>query len=194
MDEARTLDPAPGAEQHPALDLANSVVVLPGGHVADLLDTPEAAGRWLATRDLAPADARLFDVCAARLRTLRGHVRELLDAAVACAPPSGDAIAAVNDAFATVPTAALLSWDADHGLHRVVPHPTDQVVDRALGVLAADAADLLTGPDVTRLAACGAAPCQRLFVRSGRRTWCSVRCGDRVRAARAYARRTGVAG
>lgn len=33
----------------------------------------------------------------------------------------------------------------------------------------------------------------RYLLRHGRRHWCSVRCGDRARAARAYARRTGAA-
>ncbi|GAB2883292.1 hypothetical protein GCM10022245_18400 [Streptomyces mayteni] len=40
------------------------------------------------------------------------------------------------------------------------------------------------------LAACGSAPCDRFLLRThGRRHWCSTRCGDRARAARAYARR-----
>ncbi|MFC7713379.1 CGNR zinc finger domain-containing protein [Nonomuraea recticatena] len=33
-------------------------------------------------------------------------------------------------------------------------------------------------------------PCNRYLLRHGRRHWCSIRCGDRARAARAYARRT----
>ncbi len=61
--------------------------------------------------------------------------------------------------------------------------------------LAADAADLLTGPDAERLAACASPPCNRYLLRThGRRHWCSVRCGDRARAARAYARRSQLKG
>ncbi|PGH47228.1 CGNR zinc finger domain-containing protein, partial [Streptomyces sp. Ru87] len=60
----------------------------------------------------------------------------------------------------------------------------------ALAVIAADAADLLTGPAAARLTACASPPCNRFLLKHGRRQWCSTRCGDRARAARAYARRT----
>ncbi|WP_344969397.1 CGNR zinc finger domain-containing protein [Streptosporangium fragile] len=39
------------------------------------------------------------------------------------------------------------------------------------------------------MTACGSPPCNRYLLRHGRH-WCSVRCGDRARAARAYARRS----
>lgn len=183
--------PAPGAEQHPALDLANSALVLPGGHTLDLLASPADATRWLAARDLAPADAALQEVCAGRLRTLRTHVLTLLTSRIGALPPPAAALDAVNDALTGAPAAAVLLWDETRGLHRAPSHPADRIVDHALAVLAADAADLLTGPDAERLAACGSTPCQRLLLRThGRRQWCSVRCGDRARAARAYARRS----
>jgi predicted RNA-binding Zn ribbon-like protein len=184
------IDPAPGAEQHPGLDLANSRLHRPGHPVTDLLDTPAAATRWLVERGLAPADAALQEICAGRLRALREQIRALLEAHVRQGAPPAEALAAINAALTRVPTAAELHWDPARGLHRSVPHPTDQVVDHALGVLAADAADLLTGADAERLTACDSSPCLRFLLRSGRRHWCSVRCGDRARAARAYARRT----
>lgn len=106
-------------------------------------------------------------------------------------PAPDGALHAVNDALTRTPAVALLGWDPEHGPHRVQAHPTEQIVDHALAVLAADAADLLTGPDAERLAACASAPCRRYLLRThARRHWCSVRCGDRARAARAYARRT----
>ncbi|WP_285548928.1 CGNR zinc finger domain-containing protein [Actinoplanes regularis] len=184
------IDTAPGADLHPGLDLANSRLAAPGGVVTDLLDTPAAATWWLVERGLAPADTHLHEICAGRLRALREQIRALLRARVRQSPPPAEALAEINAALTRVPTAAELRWDPARGLHRSTPHPTDQVVDRALGVLAADAADLLTGPDAGRLAACGSPPCQRYLLRSGRRQWCSVRCGDRARAARAYDRRT----
>ncbi|MEV0895465.1 ABATE domain-containing protein [Actinoplanes sp. NPDC049802] len=180
---------APGADRHPGLDLANSRLSLPGGQAVDLLGTPEEASRWLIERDLAPAAAALHEVCAGRLRALRERIRELFAATIQGAEPPATALAAVNTALTRVPTAAELRWDPAGGLRRVAPHPTDQAVDHALGVLAADAADLLTGPDAGRLTACDSSPCIRYLLRSGRRHWCSVRCGDRARAARAYARR-----
>ncbi|MEV4949917.1 ABATE domain-containing protein [Streptomyces sp. NPDC053755] len=184
------LPPAPGAEEYPALDLANTAIALPGGHFADLLGTPAAAGRWLVGHGLAPVDAGLQEMCAARMRSLREQVRALLAARIGGHPAPPGALAAVNDALTRVPTASPLAWDPTQGLHRTTPHPVDQMLEQALGILAANAADLLTGTDSERLAACDSAPCNRFLLRSGRRQWCSTRCGDRVRAARAYARRT----
>ncbi|MBG0568403.1 CGNR zinc finger domain-containing protein [Actinoplanes aureus] len=181
---------APGAELHPALDLADSVLTGTGGQVLDLIDTPADATRWLVDRGLVPPDARLHEICATRVRALRQHVRALLTARIDRTLPPAEAVTAVNDALTRVPTAAPLRWVSSAGPYRVAPHPTDQVVDHALGVLAADAADLLTGPDADRLAACDSPPCTRFLLRNGRRHWCSIRCGDRARAARAYARRT----
>jgi predicted RNA-binding Zn ribbon-like protein len=184
------LPPAPGAEVYPALDLANSAIALPGGQFLDALGTPSGAGQWLVDHGLAPADAGLQEICAARLRSLREQVRALLAAQIGGHPAPTTALTAVNDALTQVPTASPLGWDAVRGMHRTAPHPIDQIVDHALGILAADTADLLTGPDAERLTACPSTPCNRYLLRAGRRHWCSIRCGDRARAARAYARRT----
>ncbi|MFF7364228.1 ABATE domain-containing protein [Streptomyces sp. NPDC008125] len=182
--------PAPGAERYPVLDFANTTLTLPGGQFLELLGSPEAATQWLIDHDLAPTGSKLYEVCAARLRALRDQVRALLASRIDALPAPAGALHAVNDALTRTPVAALLHWDPAQGLHRVQAHPTDQIVDHALAVLAADAADLLTGSDAERLAACDSAPCRRYLLRThARRHWCSVRCGDRARAARAYARR-----
>lgn len=181
---------APGAEQYPALDLANSLIVAPGGHRTDLLGTPAAAEQWLVEHGLAPAGTGMIDLCAALLRSLRDHVRALLAAHVAGLPAPAEALTAVNEALTRAPCADLLHWDPGRGLYREASHPVTRIVEHALAALAADTADLLTGPDAERLTACGSTPCNRYLLRHGRRHWCSVRCGDRARAARAYARRT----
>ncbi|MFD9903070.1 CGNR zinc finger domain-containing protein [Streptomyces sp. NPDC059063] len=182
--------PAPGAERYVALDFANSAIALPGGQFLDLLGTPEAANGWLVARELAPVDAGLQEMCAAQLRTLREQIRSLLASRVDGCPAPASALAAVNEALTRAPAASLLHWDATRGLYRAASHPTTQIVEHALAALAADAADLLTGADAERLTACGSTPCNRYLLRHGRRHWCSTRCGDRARAARAYARRT----
>jgi predicted RNA-binding Zn ribbon-like protein len=182
--------PAPGAEDHLALDFVNSAVAVPGGRLVDFLGTPEATNRWLAERGLAPADAGVREMCAARLRSLREHLRALFAARVAGLPAPPSALSAVNDALSRAPTAALLRWDDRNGPYRATPCPTTEILDHVLATLAAGAADLLTGPDADRLTACGSTPCNRYLLRHGRRHWCSTRCGDRARAARAYARRT----
>lgn len=184
------LPPAPGAEQYPALDFADSAIALPGGQFLDLLGSPAAANRWLVEHGLAPDDAGLQEMCAAQLRTLREQIRSLLSSRVDGHPAPASALAAVNEALTRAPAASLLHWDPTRGLYRAASHPTAQIVEHALAALAADAADLLTGPDADRLTACGSTPCNRYLLRHGRRHWCSTRCGDRARAARAYARRT----
>ncbi|MEU4548062.1 CGNR zinc finger domain-containing protein [Nonomuraea dietziae] len=183
------LPPAPGAEDYLALDLVNSAIALPGGQFIDLLGTPETTNQWLTARDLAPADAGVQEMCATQLRSLREHIRALFAARVAGLPALPAALSAVNDALSRAPTAALLHWD-EKGPYRATPCPTTEILDRALATLAANTADLLTSPDADRLTTCGSTPCNRYLLRHGRRHWCSTRCGDRARAARAYARRT----
>ncbi|WP_141717805.1 CGNR zinc finger domain-containing protein [Nocardia altamirensis] len=184
------LPPAPGAAQHLALDFANSAYALPGGHFVDLLGTPESTNRWLNEHGLAPADTGVQEMCATQLRALREHIRALFAAHVGGLPVLPSALSAVNDAMGRTPTAALLQWDEKSGPYRAAICPPNEILDRALATLAADAADLLTGADAESLTTCDSAPCNRYLIRHGRRQWCSTRCGDRVRAARAYTRRT----
>ncbi|WP_245979345.1 ABATE domain-containing protein [Streptomyces diacarni] len=167
----------------------NSALALPGGHFLDLLGTAEATNRWLSRHGLAPEDAGVREMSATQLRSLRERLRSLFAAHVAGLPALPAALAAVNGALGRAPTAALLYWDEKTGPYRAAPCPTNEVLDRALAALAANAADLLTGADAGRLTACDSAPCNRYLLRHGRRHWCSTRCGDRARAARAYARR-----
>lgn len=183
--------PVQGEEEHPSLALANSAMALPGGHTIDLLGSPAQTNEWLTRRGLAPVDAGVREMCAAQLRSLREQIRSLFAARADGVPALPAAVAAVNDAMTRVPTAPLLRWDDKTGPYRTAPHPTTAIVDLALATLAADAADLLTSPDAERLTACGSPPCNRFLLRHGRRQWCSTRCGDRARAARAYARRSG---
>ncbi|MGW0845953.1 CGNR zinc finger domain-containing protein [Streptomyces sp. NPDC002787] len=188
--EESALPPAQGEEEHLSLALVNSAMAMPGGHTVDRLGTPAQTNAWLTERGLAPVDAGMLDMCASQLRSLREQIRSLFAARTAGLPALPAAVTAINDAMTRVPTAPLLQWDDKSGPYRTTPHPTTQIVDHALATLAADAADLLTSPDAERLTACGSPPCNRYLLRHGRRHWCSTRCGDRARAARAYARRT----
>jgi predicted RNA-binding Zn ribbon-like protein len=184
------LPPAPGADQYLAIDFVNTVVALPGGQFLDLFGTPGTTNQWLTERGLAPPDAGVQEMCATQLRSLREHLRALFAARVAGLPALPAALSAVNDALSKVPTAALLLWDEKNGPYRMAPCPTNEILDHALATVAANTADLLTGPDAESLTACESTPCNRYLLRHGRRQWCSTRCGDRARAARAYARRT----
>ncbi|MGW7433175.1 ABATE domain-containing protein [Streptomyces sp. NPDC054861] len=189
IEEAALL-PAQGEEQHLSLALANSAIVMPGGHTVDRLGTPEQANRWLTEHGLAPVDMGMREMCAAQLRSLREQTRSLFASRAAGLPALPAAVTAINDAMTRVSAAPLLRWDDKDGPYRATRHPTTEILDHALAALAADAADLLTASEVERLTACGSPPCNRYLLRHGRRHWCSTRCGDRARAARAYARRT----
>ncbi|MFE9258544.1 CGNR zinc finger domain-containing protein [Streptomyces sp. NPDC006879] len=190
MQEAITVEPAPGAETYPALDFANSAVTLPGGQHLDFLGTPHAANRWLNEHGLAPADAGMREMCTAQLRALREQIRVLFASRVCGLPALPAAVSALNEALLKAPTVEMLHWQGADAPYRAAPHPTTQIVEHAMAALADDAADLLTGPDAERLTSCDSSPCTRYLLRHGRRHWCSTRCGDRARAARAYARRT----
>lgn len=182
--------PAPGAAEHRALDLVNSVVQVPGGGAVDALVTPATATAWLVERGLAPPGAPLQEHCASRLTGLRGQIRGLFQAATTGTAPSDEALEAVNAALRLAPATEVLHWEPGRGLVREAIHPVTQVVEHAMSALAADAVGLVTGAEAASLTACTAPSCSRFFLRThARRNWCSTRCGNRVRAARAYARR-----
>ncbi len=186
------LPPAPGAEEHVSLALVNSAVTLPAGQRVDDLASPAEATRWLIDHGLVPDRTALLAYCQNQLTGLRARVRELFAAHVDGKMPSEPALAAVNQALGRVPSAPVLRHDPEAGFHREQVHPVTQLVEHAMAQIAEDAATLLTSSAATLVTRCDASPCDRYFLRThGRRQWCSTRCGDRVRAARAYARKQG---
>ncbi|GAA5049604.1 hypothetical protein GCM10023336_16760 [Streptomyces similanensis] len=126
----------------------------------------------------------------AALHRLRQAVRGLFDAAVTGRAPDPEWVASVNRVLAAAPVTTVLSWPAGGPPGREAVVAADAPVARALHRLADDAVTLLCGPDAGALSVCPAEGCARLLLRThGRRQWCCTRCGDRVRAARHYARR-----
>jgi predicted RNA-binding Zn ribbon-like protein len=181
---------APGAQEHPSLALVNSSHELRGGKRYDELGTPEAASAWLRERDLIAPEAALEDYCQGRLVKLRADLRALFTAHASGDVPPAAAVHAVNRALTRSPGALLLRFDPAAGFTRDANHPVTQVVEHVMAVIAEDAASLLAGDQASQLAPCEAESCERFFLRThARRQWCSTRCGDRVRAARAYARK-----
>lgn len=184
------LPPAPGADEHVSLALVNSAVTLPGDQRAEELDSPDTATTWLVERSLAPDDAALLTYCQGQLVGLRTDLRAVFTAHVEGRAPDEVAMDRINRALTRVPSAPLLRHTPQVGLHRAPEHPATQVVEHAMAQIAEDAAELLTGDRAPLVARCDSPPCERFLLRThGRRQWCSTRCGDRVRAARAYARR-----
>lgn len=186
------LPPAPGTDEHVSLALANGTVTLPGGHRADELSSPEEATDWLVSHGLIPDRTALLTYCQTQLTGLRDDVRFLFTAHVEGTAPPQRALDGINRALTKVPSAPLLRHERDQGFHRAPEHPVTQLVEHAMALIAEDAAAVLTGSQASRIARCEASPCDRFLLRThARRHWCSTRCGDRVRAARAYARKQG---
>ncbi|MGW1805951.1 ABATE domain-containing protein [Streptomyces sp. NPDC002078] len=180
--------PVPGEDRYVSLALVNTRFTVSHGQV-DLLDDTEAAHLWLVRHELLPDRVVINGRQSGRLRTLREGLRALFEARAAAALPPADALDTLNAALAVAPATPRLAWTAD-GPHRADLPDTGNPAAAALSLLAEDAADLLTGADAGQLTECAAQGCARWFLRShGARRWCTTKCGNRVRAARAYAAR-----
>jgi predicted RNA-binding Zn ribbon-like protein len=169
-----------------SIDLLNTVrdrVLVP----RETLRTPGDLGTWLREANLAygGGEAGEDDLAAAR------RLRAAIDALTGM--PSADdvvpeAVALVNAMAAEAPTGPRLALDGG----RPVAVPPEPSVAAALGLVALDAIDLLTGGE--RLRVCAADDCGIRFADRSpaqNRQWCSMRrCGNRTKARRHYTRTT----
>jgi predicted RNA-binding Zn ribbon-like protein len=188
-DDAGGLIPAPGEDASCALALVNTRLVA-GAQPVDLISGASRAGDWLAERGLLPRGSAVDDIDAGRLGALREVIRALFSARVQRRAPAADVLSLFNTVLAGAPLVQALNWD-DTGPRRgeQLLASDDDPVTVALARLAGDALSVLTSADDPALAPCGAHGCIRWFLRThAARQWCSARCGDRVRAARHYAR------
>lgn len=180
--------PVPGEERYVSLALVNTRFTLSHGPV-DLLDDAEAAHLWLVRHRLLPDPVALNGRQSGRLLGLREALRALFASYGAREVPAAEDLATLNAALAAAPATPRLAWTAE-GPHRAAEPDAGNPAAAALSLLAEDAAELLTGSDAEQLTECAAQGCARWFLRShGARRWCTTKCGNRVRAARAYAAR-----
>ncbi|GGZ60762.1 ABATE domain-containing protein [Streptomyces bluensis] len=178
----------PGEERYVSLALVNTRFTLSHGPV-DLLDGAEAAHLWLVRHALLPDRAALNGRQFGRLLALRESLRSLFETRASRAVPPAEPLATLNSTLAAAPSTPRLAWTAD-GPHRADEPDTGNPAGAALFHLAEDATDLLTGAEADQLTECTAQRCDRWFLRShAARRWCTTKCGNRVRAARAYAAR-----
>ncbi|MEV0207460.1 ABATE domain-containing protein [Streptomyces sp. NPDC050788] len=177
--------PVPGEERYLSLALVNTRFALSHGTV-DLLDDTEAAHLWLVRHGLLPDRVTLNGRQHGRLLGLREALRALFEAYGTQGQPAAEDLATLNAALAAAPSTPRLAWTAD-GPHRADAPDTANPAAAALSLLAEDATDLLTGGEAEQLTECAARGCARWFLRShAARRWCTTKCGNRVRAARAY--------
>lgn len=184
------LPAAPGTQAHLSLALINSLIHLPGGKIIDQLDSPEATTQWLVERDLVDGQDQLLSYCQSKLCGLRSDLHNAFLTRTTNKKIDQQVVARINKALTVAPHISLLNYSEGAGFYRAAEHPVTLLVEHAMSVIAEDAATLLASEEADLLTQCEAEPCQRFMLRThGRRQWCSTRCGDRVRAARAYARK-----
>jgi predicted RNA-binding Zn ribbon-like protein len=156
-----------------------------GRHPEERIPTPERLADWLAAVELAPeAEVTAADLDLARL--LRETLRPLALAAATGAPWPPEAAPELI-AFLTAHDGPLLLAGSDEPPGLVRPAPANGAA--ALGRVARQAADQLTGPERHALKSCPESDCRGVFADpDGRRRWCpSPACASRgrVRAHRA---------
>jgi len=161
----------------------------------DDLRTTADVTEWLDAIGVDRAGAHATERELSTARALRDAVRLLAAHVTADGRPGRQAAATadvaaaidqVNAIAAELPAPRLALRDGRLGLGLPGgPSP----VTTGLAQVAEQAVGLLAGEDAARLRACYAPGCVLYFVKTHpRRAWCSVACGNRVRAARHYQR------
>jgi predicted RNA-binding Zn ribbon-like protein len=163
---------------HRALDLLST---LANRHREPLerLRAPADVDRWLAAAGL-PVDARATDRDLTDARLLREAVNRIARTALAGEAPAEGDLAELNGWARRPP----LAPQADGALAR--RWSGEPPVRAALALLAREAVELLTGPDLQLVRECAAAPnCSLLYLDRSRghsRRWCDMeRCGSRAK-------------
>jgi predicted RNA-binding Zn ribbon-like protein len=160
--------------------------------VYDSLDSAAALVEWLVVTGLAAPTTRVTRAGLTSARRLRDALRRLAaeatgdDRAAAASPlTASTALAEINALILTthVPPALVCEGDG----FAMSQASAGGVLPVALATVALHSLPLLVGPSPLR--ACPAPGCVLYFVQDHpRRAWCSDGCGNRVRAARHYAR------
>jgi predicted RNA-binding Zn ribbon-like protein len=162
--------------------------------IHDDLRTTADVDEWLDAVGVDRAGAHATESELAITRALRDAVRRLAayvtrDGRAGAAFAITDVAAAlgqVNSIAAELPAPRLALRD---GRLELGVHDGQSPVTTGLAQVAEQAIGLFGGADAARLRACYAPGCVLYFVKSHpRREWCSVACGNRVRAARHYQR------
>lgn len=168
----------------PSLDLLNTVRDRPRS-ARETLCCPADLAVWLRESNLLgdASDPGEQDLNAAR------RLRDAIDTLTFPSSRTGAqaAVAVVNATAEHAPQGPRLTLDPGGRPVVVPPRPS---VAAALGRIALDAIELLSGDELLRV--CAADECGIRFVDrspSGNRQWCSMRrCGNRTKARRHYAR------
>jgi predicted RNA-binding Zn ribbon-like protein len=162
--------------------------------IHDDLRTAADLDAWLDAVGIDRAGARATEGELARARALRDAVRRLAafvtrDTRSAAASAMTDVTAALEQVNLTAAELPAPLLALRNGRLELSAGRSASPVTTGLARVAEQAAGLLGGDDAARLRACYAPGCVLYFIKTHpRREWCSVACGNRVRAARHYQR------
>ncbi|MCP3804009.1 ABATE domain-containing protein [Allokutzneria sp. A3M-2-11 16] len=154
--------------------------------VEDLLTTPRALAAWLDLQ--AERLPPLSRVDLAPVLALRDHVSDVVHAARIGVAPPRKSLSALTSAQRAAPVYRELSWSGS--AVAATPRRAGDATAVLLAVVAEATADLLTGPEISKIRDCEGPDCRLVFLPAHpRRRWCSPKiCGNRVRVARYYHR------
>ena len=152
------------------------------GGAVERIPTPQRLVDWLAVNKLA------VDSCTTAQLELAVQLREAIHAAATAAarhePLPSSAVHVINDFSSRGQAAAILTPEGS----RRWQLGSASVLEDALGVIAADAINIISGERDGRLALCASPTCQAAFFdtsRSRTRRWCEMNtCGNRQKKAR----------
>jgi predicted RNA-binding Zn ribbon-like protein len=157
------------------------------GDAAEWLLDRGVVHRWRATANRPTGGAA--DDALARIRSVRGALREVSDAVVHGRPADPAALAEVNRALQARERIELVP--ATDGVSVGHSHVGDPI-DDALARLAEPLVDEIRVGNADRIRICDNDTCRWIFYdesRAGRRRWCDMAsCGNRAKAARHRAR------
>jgi predicted RNA-binding Zn ribbon-like protein len=163
------------------------------GDAADWLLTRGVVHSWRAAANRPTGAAA--DEALARIRSVRGALREVSDAVVHGRPADPAALAEVNRALQARERIELVP--AADGVSVGHSHVGDPI-DDALARLAEPLVDQIQAGNADRVRICANDTCRWIFYdesRAGRRRWCDMAsCGNRAKAARHRARAKAAAG
>lgn len=175
-------------DQQTALGFANTRLNRPSG-VVEKLGDPAIATAWLEENVGYRQPRGLKRAEFERLLEVRDGAQRLLRSRLAGRSPDAVDVRLLNDASAAAPVAAQLDATWNESLRFSGSGSAEpQSLDELLAALATATISLAADASVD-LAECGADDCVVIFERTDpRRRWHNDRCGNRMRAARSYAR------
>lgn len=178
---------------HLVLDFLNTEVRETPTRPPDLLVDTAALGQWFSEVGLPVEELAISPELLAQTKVFRAALRAIVAARVEDRSSPPEALAGVNTVL-QAGTGYTTLEETDGELRRAW-RPTEDTPLAPLLPLATAAVDLLTGEHASLIRQCGNPDCILYFLDTSKnhtRRWCSMdACGNRMKAAAHYRRKTG---